>query len=114
MYILYFVLVLNCFLYVVSGYQKLASAGETPTVGSDYLLEALDDFKYDMSFMVHISQGTTPLNFCLCSHFLCWRRLLLNFWGSLHYFCLEFKFLSTYFLECWITLHVCIESIIAM
>ena len=46
--------------FCTSGYQELARDGETPTVGSDYLLEALDDFKYDMSFTVHVSQGTTP------------------------------------------------------
>ena len=59
-----FLLVYTFFLSVVSGYQELASAGETPTVGSDYLLEALDDFKYDMSFTVHISQGSHSLFVC--------------------------------------------------
>ena len=46
--------------FCTSGYQELARDGETPTVGSDYLLEALDDFQYDMSFTVHMSQGITP------------------------------------------------------
>ena len=49
--------------FCTSGYQELTRDGETPMVGSEYLLEALDDFKYDMSFTVHISQGATPFLF---------------------------------------------------
>ena len=53
---------LTFFLSVASGYRELVEDGETPMVGSDYLLEALDDFQYDMSFTVHVSQGTFLYN----------------------------------------------------
>ena len=49
------------FLAVASGYQKLVEEGAIPMVGSDYLLELLDDFEYDMSFMVHITQGNKKI-----------------------------------------------------
>ena len=44
------------FLLTASGLEELRN-GATPSVGSDYMLRVVDDFQYDLSFMVHISQG---------------------------------------------------------
>lgn len=75
-------------LFSISGYQELAQDDTMPTIGDDYLIDLLEpDFKYNLSFVAHVSQGT----FCTLSKKrskLCQKFLSIDKWYFVTVLCM--------------------------